>query len=359
MVNTNVAFTAREVSAAVPIVATALEPDSVDVLQMAGCTRVLQLAEMMGRGLARRVSGRDAKSHVIGKFGELLIAEASATGTPLVGRTLAEISLPQHVNVNVIGVWERGTFHVAEPHTSIKVNSVLLLAGSRKQLDDYDSLFCIYHANDKPVVILGGGRVGLAAARRLKDSGVDYRIVEKDASAVVDRERTIVGNAADIDVICEAGLMESPAVIVTTHDDDMNIYLSLYCRRLRPDTQIISRCTLERNVETLHRAGADFVLSYASLGASSIFNLLRRGDVLLLAEGLSAFQVPVPRELGGRTLSETDVRRSTKCNIIAIETADGVLANPTADSKLPNDGKLLLIGSADAEQQFLRHYIRE
>ena len=41
--------------------------------------------------------------------------------------------------------------------------------------------------------------------------------------------------------------MESPAVVITTHDDDVNVYLTLYCRRLRGDIQIISRATLERN----------------------------------------------------------------------------------------------------------------
>ena len=60
VINTNVAFTAREVSETIPIVATATNVDSVDVLELAGCTQVLELAEMMGRSLARRVIGRDA-----------------------------------------------------------------------------------------------------------------------------------------------------------------------------------------------------------------------------------------------------------------------------------------------------------
>ena len=49
----------------------------------------------------------------------------------------------------------------------------------------------------------------------------------------------------------------------------MNIYLAVYCRRLKPDLRIVSRITHERNVEAIHRAGADFVLSYTSLGAET------------------------------------------------------------------------------------------
>jgi hypothetical protein len=66
MTNTNVAFTVREISESVPIVATASFPASVDILELAGCNRVLELGEMLGQSLARRILGRDAKSHVIG-----------------------------------------------------------------------------------------------------------------------------------------------------------------------------------------------------------------------------------------------------------------------------------------------------
>ena len=87
-------------------------------------------------------------------------------------------------------------------------------------------------------------------------------------------------------------------IVITTHDDDMNVYLTIYCRRLRPDIQIISRSTRERNVSTLHRAGADFVLSYASMGATTIFNYLRRAGVVVIAEGLHLTETRVPRPLG-------------------------------------------------------------
>jgi Trk K+ transport system NAD-binding subunit len=356
MVNTNVVFTARSVSSKTLIVATAEHPESVDILRLAGSSRVLQLAEMMGQGLARRVTGRDAKSHVIGRFGELLIAEASAAGTPLVGRSLREIRLPDHAKINVIGVWERGEFSAAGPHTPISSSTVLLLAGTRAQLDDYDGLFCIYNATDKPVIIIGGGRVGSACARALEAEGIDYRIIDKAQHLTVDAERLVFGDAADLQVLQQAGLMESPAVVITTHDDDMNVYLALYCRRLRPDIQIISRSTLDRNVDTLHRAGADFVMSYASMGANAIFNLLRREDVLLLAEGLSAIEMNVPPSLAGRTLAETAIRETTGCNVVAIDTPGGLIVNPPSDTRLPLAARMIVIGGADAEELFLQRF---
>ena len=74
---------------------------------------------------------------------------------------------------------------------------MLLLAGTRAQLDEYDSLFCIYNSRDKPVVIIGGGRVGSACARALAADGVDYRVIDKVQPAAVDPERFVLGDAAD------------------------------------------------------------------------------------------------------------------------------------------------------------------
>jgi voltage-gated potassium channel len=356
--NTNIAFTVREVAPHTPIVATCTEDASVDNLQMAGCNRVLQLAEMLGRAMARRVTGRDAKTHVIGEFNTLLIAEASAAGTPLVNRTLREIRLPDHVKLNVVGIWERGQFHIAGPDTRISPTTVLVLAGTRHQLDEYDSLFCIYHTSEEPVVILGGGRVGRATGRSLAEQGIDYRIVEKVPERVPVTERLVAGDASDIEVLRRAGLMKAPAVAVTTHDDDMNVYLTLYCRRLRPDIQIISRAVVERNISTLHRAGADFVLSYASMGANAIFNALKRTNILLLAEGLDVFTVEVPSSLAGKKLADTPIREKSQCSVIAIDYGNEMIVNPDPQTVLRPGAKLVLIGGSESQDRFIQQFIK-
>jgi voltage-gated potassium channel len=225
----------------VPIITTASSKDSVDILELAGSSLVIELGEMMGQALARRISGVDARAHVIGEFGNLLIAEATAAGTPLVGRTLAESDLRKHTGVNVIGIWKRGQYEAASADTLIDANSVLVLAGSAQQLRKYDELFCIYNVSPGSVLIIGGGRVGRAIARALKEHEVDYRIVESNPARIRDTATYIEGSAADREALERAGIDHTPAVVITTHDDDTNIYLTIYCRRLRPDIQIISR----------------------------------------------------------------------------------------------------------------------
>ncbi|MCH5376154.1 MAG: NAD-binding protein [Planctomycetes bacterium] len=132
--NTNVAFTVQDVSAVTPIIATASSPASVDILQLAGCDHVLQLAKMLGEALARRVAGGPSTVHVVGQFGDLLIAEAGARRSSLVDKTLRESELRQRTGVTVLGSWDRGVFHSATPDMRVEEKMVLVLAGTAEQL---------------------------------------------------------------------------------------------------------------------------------------------------------------------------------------------------------------------------------
>ena len=355
VVNTNVAFTVRELCPGVPIVVTANSADAIDILELAGSSKVIQLAEIMGQALARRITGVDARAHIIGEVQGILIAEATAAGTPLVGKTLAQCKLRQSAGVTVIGLWRRGQFEMATANTRIDGDSVMVLGGSAEQLRAYDELFCIYHVSSEPVVIIGAGRVGRATARALEEREVDYRVIETNRERLRN-EKYIHGSAADLATLEKAGIRETSAVVITTHDDDTNVYLTLYCRKLRPDVQIISRATLERNVSTLHRAGADFVLSYASMGATMIFNVLRKTDILVIAEGLHVAEMGVPKGLVGKTLAEAAIPRDTQCNVIALRTNGEIQMNPAPDVRLGADGELLLICTTDGEQRFVKRY---
>jgi len=356
--NASVASVVRGINGDVPIIGTATREASVDVLELAGCNRVLRLEEMLGQSFARRTIGGDTLAHLIGQFDDVLIAEAMTRHTPLVGKTLRECEVPRRMGMTVVGVWERGRFEPARPDVLIHDNTVLLLAGSQASLDRYNDQSRTYDASGNPVVILGGGRVGRATARALAKQGLDYRIVEVLPERVTEehRDKTILGDAADLEVLERAGIHAAPTVIVTTHDDDMNIYLSIYCRRLRPDIQIIGRATREPTVATLHRAGADIVMSYASIGASSLLNLLRRGRVLMVTEGLDVFRVNVPESLANKRIADTSIRERTDCNVVDIRTADGRSIPPVPQEVLPPDAQLVLIGSLEAEEQFLERF---
>lgn len=357
VVNTSIAFTARNLAPKLTIVSTASARDSVDVLQLAGCDQVIRLGKMLGGSLARRTIGGDAQAHIIGQIDKIRIAEATTAGTPLLGKSLRQSRLRETTGLTVIGMWERGSFRVPGPDDVMESSTVLVLAGTEEQIANYNQLLCIYHQTRAPVIIVGAGRVGRATGAALAEMDIDHIIVDNDPSRTLP-EKFLLGSAADLETLQKAGIQEAPAVIITTREDDLNIFLTIYCRKLRPDIQIIVRTTLDSNSARMHRAGADFVMSYASMGANILFNLLRKEDILLVAEGLNVFRLPVPQRLVGRSLLDSEVRESTGCSIIAIQQAGETIITPDPSFILREGDGLVLIGTVDAEEKFLDTYLR-
>ena len=362
IINTNVTFSVREISDNIPVIASARSPAARDALELAGVTHILRLEEMMGSALSRRVIGSGSSAHIIGKMDDLVIAEAGATGTSLIGKTLAESGLKSQSGVTVVGFWNRGRFEPAEPDMKFGEHTFFILGGTKEQIDSYNQAYANAGEEESDsektsVVIIGGGRVGRATAKELDKRGVTWKMIEKLQERVQFPNRTIVGDGSDFDLLVEAGLHDASAVIITTHDDDTNIFLTIFYRKLRKSIQIISRCVHDESVSRLHRAGADLVLSYASMSANTIFNFLRGNDMLLLAEGVSVFSSEIPQQLSGKTVAESQIRSQTGCSIIAVECDGKREINPEHDVVLPPGGELFLIGSLEAEEKFFKSYL--
>jgi Trk K+ transport system NAD-binding subunit len=353
--NTNTAFTAREIAPEVRIIATVARESAKEVLQLSGVDHVIHLPEMMGQSLARRCSSGEKVANLLGQFDELAVAEAPVNRTELVGKTLAESQLRALTGVGAIGVWERGSFQPALAHTRMTENTVLVLAGTMQHLSAFNQLFS-RPISSAPIVIIGGGRVGRSAGRSLAARGLDYRIIERLSDRIRDPDKYICGDAFKRATLEEAGIEKAPAVILTTHDDDTNVYLAIFIRRIRPDIQLIGRANLERNISNLHRAGADFVMSYAGMGAGAVLNVLRDDRLLMVAEGLGLFKVMLPDEFIGKSLLESNVRNDTGCTVVGVRRKEFTVVNPQPDSVFQDGDELVIIGTVDAENQFLERY---
>ena len=141
-------------------------------------------------------------------------------------------------------------------------------------------------------------------------------------------------------------------MLLTTNDDAMNIYLAVFCRRLNPSLRIVSRITHERNVEAIHRAGADFVLSYTTLGVESVMSLLRGHEVVVLGEGVELFSVPVPPALAGRPLADSGIGSATGMSVIALERGGALATRLTRETRLDEGSVLIMLGSLEQRRKF-------
>ncbi len=358
--NTNVVLTVRHLAKDVDIIATAEQEESIDLLELSGASHVLPIKRRLGEQLANRVNAGHAEVHTLGRYRHLVIGEFPVNRTPLAGRTLRDLELRRRLGVSVVGVWERGRFEPARPDHLLTATSVPVVIGTPEQILELNALLVIYDTNYDATLVIGGGKVGRAAAETLKSRGVAVNLVEHDPAVAAKlhdaADKVIVGAAADRDTLEQAGLATAPAVILTTNDDAINIYLTVYCRKLNPELRIVSRITHERNLEAVHRAGADFVLSYSSLGAESVFSTLQGRSLMMFGAGIELFEVGVPAQLVGKTLEECAIGASFGVNVIALQKDGEIQPNPLPTTPLPPRSELLLVGTHEQRQKFARTF---
>ena len=354
--NTNITLTVREVSQDVPIVGVVEHEDSTDILELSGCNHVLPLKVRLGEYLANRVSAGVGTADVLGTFEGLQIAEFSARNTPLAGLTVRDTRLRERTGLNIVGVWHRGRLMPAFPDSPIASESILVVAGTPAQLTALDSLLETTPHSAAPVMIIGAGTVGSAATRALKRKGVPVHVLDRDPQAGARlagvADQVFEGDANDRKALTKAGLEDAPSVVLTTNDDAVNVYLAVYCRRLKPALRIVSRITHDRNLEAIHRAGADFALSYSSLGAEAVVSLLEGHELVILEEGVDLFSVRLPRSLENKTLAETGIGSRIGLSVVAVRHDGQLVTSLRASMQMEAGAELIMLGSVQQRRAF-------
>lgn len=356
--NTNIAITAREVSDDVTIASFAEHKDSIDILELSGCNHVLALKRQLGEYLANRVSGGVGAVDDIGQYKWLHVAEFSARETPFAGQSIRNTNLRQRTGLNIVGIWKRGNLHPAFPDVEISETCSVVVAGTQEQLGKLDELL---HGRETEkssglTIVIGAGSVGAAAVRALKHKGVMVHVVERNAEAA-DRmrdiaDRVVVGDANDRTMLEAAGLADATAVLLTPSDDAVNIYLSVYCRRLKPSLRLVSRIVHHRNHEAIHRAGVDFALSYSTIGAEAVMAIIEGQEFLWLGEDVDVFTEDVPKKLVDKTLGKSGIGSILGLSVVAIEHRGQLMFQLHASTQLAAGDQLVMLGTGKQRQEF-------
>ncbi|WP_417201366.1 potassium channel family protein [Bizionia sp.] len=361
ILNTKIILTIRDLAPNIPIVAIATDIDSVDVQQLSGADHVLPVKKWLGEQLANRVNTQHAESHAIGQYEDLLIAELPIHNTPLVSKIIGEIGLRQKFGVSIVGIWERGRLQPIKGDEILTHESVLVIIGNKEQLNKIDELFLDYNVNPNPVLLIGAGKVGLAAAQSLHKNGVLVNVIDKDPEICKKVSpfcnEVFIGDAADYQLLKKAGVLKAPSVLLTTHDDTMNIYLASYCRQLNMDVRIVSRISEARNIDIMQKAGADFVLSYSTLGSEAVLSISKGQELTVLGEGFTLFIIAIPKSLEGKTLAESGIGAKTGLSVIAIKENDEVVTLLSAKTILPHGAEIVMLGNIDMKQKFNKIYV--
>ena len=210
--------------------------------------------------ISPRLPGLDQVEGVIRR--ELRISQAS----PLAGRPLSAAQLP----AAVVGIWNRSHLRTAAG-TMIEPNCMLELVGDDASLEESARLAGVkLMRNNGPYLVGGFGEVGRKVHELLTDAGEEVRVIERTAGANVD----VVGDVLDSYVLMRAGLAEARALVLALDSDDSTLFATVIARDLVDDVPIIARVNHARNVDSIHRAGADFALSISDISGEMLSSRL-------------------------------------------------------------------------------------
>lgn len=270
-------------------------------------------------------------------------------GTPFAGLRLADARIPEQTGLTVVGMWERGNLVLPDRDTVLSDRMVIVVVGTHEHLKALEKLTG-ERAEEDLVMIIGHGRIGCSAATYLESWGVPFILVDREEKQACSRHVAVIGDAANRATLKGAAFDQAKGLIATTNDDGANILFTLGSRHLDPHIRIVARANREENVDQLYAAGADFVVSNASVGASILMNILEHKESVFLSEGLQIFRHPVPASMAGKTVNSSRLRSLTGSTIIAIEqSGQEPLILPPPDAVLSRGMVLILIGSPEQE----------
>ena len=356
--NTIATLSLREHAPDVPVAAWVDDMDAKDILELSGAQHAIALHHQLGEHLAAHTGTGVVKAHRVGNIDTLVIAEFSIRRTGLADRTIRESGLRDATGLSIVGVRERGHFYPARPDIVLTRDTVVVVVGTDEQLARLDDESVDAQPTDNAVLLIGGGRVGQAAAQALKEQGLIVHVVERDPSlrSVLESiaDRVVIGNAANLDVMKEAGIEHAPSVLLTTRDDATNIFLSIYSRRLNPECHIVSRVTHERNLPSFRRAGANIVLSESSLGAKLLLSVLQDRELIVLGEDEEVFVTPLPASLDNVSLRASGIGERTGLIVIGLQHDGVTVGTPHPTTPLEPGTDLLLLGTRSERQEFRR-----
>ena len=171
-------------------------------------------------------------------------------------------------------------------------------------------------------------------------------IIDPDAP---EGDRFIRGSPMDERVLREAGIENENVMVITTDDDNTNIFLVLLAKKLNPKIKIGVIIRKMENVEKCHRSGADYVILESEILGKEILNSLLSPrvanlmDRIIISQDLQIFSLTLPREYWGKKIRDTDIR-SRMGTIIGIKRGKKIIKNPEPNFMLKKGDKLIFFG---------------
>ncbi|MBO6791489.1 MAG: Trk system potassium transporter TrkA [Dinoroseobacter sp.] len=186
----------------------------------------------------------------------------------------------------VVGVRRDGILFAPEPGDQLYADDQIYVITPREDVNRTLEIFGKATKKQSRIVIVGGGNVGLAVAKRLeaRTDRVRVKMIERDratAEIAADAlERTIVlnGDGLDMELLTEANIERADAVLAVTDDDKVNL-LTAVRGKAAGSAMTIALLNDPSLVPLLGPLNIDAYINPRSTTVSSILRHVRHGRV--------------------------------------------------------------------------------
>ncbi|MFC6721285.1 potassium channel protein [Halobacteriaceae bacterium SHR40] len=354
-VDASIVLAAKEAAERTRVVSVVEEPEYEPYHWLAGADEVLSPRELLGQSLAGKLT-TDISMHeedMVSLNGNLDILEIPIRhGSEFVGQTLAESSLRDRYGVNVVGAWYQGEFEAPpDPEQPLSPGTIMLVVGDETSLERFNAETRVPARRFRrgKTIILGYGEVGRQVTATLSEADLPYTVVDRSGGEAID----IVGDATDPDVLREAGVPDARSVVLAIPDDTSTEFATLVTRDLNDSAEIIARSDSVEAIRKTYRAGADYVLSLATVSGRSIASaVLESEDILAVDTNVDIIRTTATR-LAGETLANAQIRERTGCTVVAVERNGDLLTDLGAGFRIRTDDELILAGTDKGTNRFV------
>src|SRR5215218_1952048 len=201
-------------------------------------------------------------------------------------------------------------------------------------------------------LVCGFGRVGRQVVRDLRAAGAEYVVIDRNPesleAAAAAGTHYLEGEAADEQLLRQAGIERARALIACVDSDAENVFITLTARELRPDLTIVARASGEEAEKKLRRAGAQRVVSPYKSSGSEMARLALHPQVAGVVDVAPEYRMEeievTPGCLGaGRPLADV----AGSAIVAALRRRDGGLVpQPSGDMVLQPGDVLVAMGTA-------------
>lgn len=211
------------------------------------------------------------------------------------------------------------------------------------------------------VIVCGAGRVGRQVIYRLRKEGAACVVIEQQEGLVnqlIEEGFLVIHSDATYDeTLHKASIMQAKGLISALPEDSLNVFVTLTAKGLNPNIQVVARMDQPESEKKLLRAGADKVISPATLGgwrmAMSILKPISVEylETVIHDPSIEMEMVELKIDQGsclvGETLLTSRIKQQTGAMVLAILRDNQVISNPDASEAILQGDLLIVLGLRD------------